>query len=246
MGASALLDGSSAPCSGSITAPRQLQGERGRQPCRGRDAGARGGPPAGLGPGPPRGRSEGGQTAASEGRWAQPGAGSLGLSEKRRPARQRPRLLALRPRPRPQVPDDRPRRALLLVRLVRRLLPPPGAVLPPALRVFTGGSDLQVGGAPPDVPPGLLHQEDSLRKSDQLPPGGCPVPPGTLPTRCLRPVRPAPGAVRGRFAFVPTVTADLGEPLPCSLLGLTDRGGDSVPGPGTSAGCHSPGGSAKG
>ena len=82
MGASALLDGSSVPCPGSITAPRQLQGERGHQPCRGRDAGARGGRPAGLSPAPgqarqlgdrppprpspPRGRSQDGADPCSE------------------------------------------------------------------------------------------------------------------------------------------------------------------------------------
>lgn len=56
-----------------------------------------------------------------------------------------------------RVPDDRPRRAFSLESLVRRLVPPPAAILP-VLRVSVGCSDLQVGGAPPHVALRLLDK----------------------------------------------------------------------------------------
>lgn len=59
------------------------------------------------------------------------------------------------------VPDDRSLRDFLLASRGHRLFPPPGVVLTPVLQVFTGGSDLQVGGSPPHMPWRLLGKRKS-------------------------------------------------------------------------------------
>ncbi|XP_053774722.1 uncharacterized protein [Desmodus rotundus] len=124
--------------------------------------------------------------------------------EKRCRGQRPPRFCCSDPCLRLPVPDDRPRWALLLVRLVHRLLPPLGVLLPPVLRVSIGGSDLQLGGGPLDLPLRLLDK-DSLLKRNQLLQGAVPVPPGTLP-RQTNPL----GTVHGGFIFIPTVMCIFG------------------------------------
>nr|XP_045052662.2 uncharacterized protein LOC123479896 isoform X2 [Desmodus rotundus] len=125
-------------------------------------------------------------------------------AEKRCRGQRPPRFCCSDPCLRLPVPDDRPRWALLLVRLVHRLLPPLGVLLPPVLRVSIGGSDLQLGGGPLDLPLRLLDK-DSLLKRNQLLQGAVPVPPGTLP-RQTNPL----GTVHGGFIFIPTVMCIFG------------------------------------
>lgn len=144
------------PGSGSITAPRQLQGEERQQ------HGADPVPPA-----PATCRSA--RTVCLRGRTSVCPTPSLSACLQKGRHRQPPRrsLWLL-------LPDDRPGRAFSLQSLRRRLVPP-AVLLPPVLRVSAGCSDLQVGGAPPPVPVGLLDKHHNRKVAGERSslPRGC-------------------------------------------------------------------------
>lgn len=59
------------------------------------------------------------------------------------------------------VPDHRSLRAFLLMSIAHRLIPPLGVSLPRVLGVFTGGSKMQVGWSPSEMPLRLLDKNIS-------------------------------------------------------------------------------------